>query len=602
MAAVNNVSLVRHILVLEDQGCRRTISLEENRYSIGRHSSNSVMLYSKQASRKHATLVRKTNNKTNDYSFWILDGDLEGNKSHNGIFVNGAKCLVHELRDGDLINFGCNVNASYHMISNVSDTHFDRESVSIKNSKEQSIDPSIPGRQLQKTLILTDSSLDSSNNDDTFQDQAYRDSLTDLPNRTLFNEHLSIALTNAKRNQIQMAIILLNLENFSHVNDTLGYGIGDQALQSFSQYLKTSLRSIDIVARWGGDEFIVLLPQINNTEDITKIGQRILNSLNRSFEIEQHQVYLRQNAGIVIYPQDGEDGKTLLRKAKISLENTKKHNKERAHLLDSRNNAKTSQFLKIEQLLYKALEQQEFSLHYQPQVNINTGELYGMEALLRWQHPELGLLSPRQFIPWAEKSNLIVPLNQWVLRTACRQNKAWQKAELPSLPVAVNLSARQFQDPSLTKTIAQVLEETGLESQWLEVEITETTIMQNVDLARQVCHDLQQMGVRIALDDFGTGYFSLSDLQEFSFTKLKIDRSYVNRLKENPGDTAMISAVIALGHSFNLKVLAEGVETQQQLELLRHLQCEEMQGYRFSPPLKVEEASEFLSLHRTTMA
>lgn len=599
---MNNSSPIRHLLIIEDQNNRRTIPLEEMRYSIGRHSSNSITISSSQASRKHATLVRKMDSKNQNYSFWILDGDLEGNKSHNGIFVNGIKCLVHELKNGDLINFGCNVNASYHFIANASETSFEREV--INNNKVKNLFPLSPASspQLQKTLLLSDSSPESSIDKETYHEQSYYDSLTNLPTRTLFNEHLSIALTNAKRTQSQMAILMLDLEGLRNINDKFGYAIGDQLLQSVAQRLKDCLRGGDIVARWGGDEFTILLPQITNVENINRISQRILKSLQKPFEIHKYQIQINSSVGISIYPQDGQDSKTFLKKAEFALELHKKQAQNTVRLDDSTSNNKNSQLLRLEKLLHQALEKEEFSLYYQPQVNIKTGEIDGMEALLRWQHPELGLMSPRKFIPWIEKTDLIAPFSKWILKTACSQNQLWQKAGLSPLSIAVNLSSGQFQQPNLVKMVAQVLSETGLDPHCLELEITEATLMQDLEFSRKALHNLQQMGVRISMDDFGTGYSSLGYLRQFSFHKLKIDQSCVNNLKDNPKDTAIISAVIALGHSFKVRVVAEGVETQQQLELLRSLQCEEMQGYRFSLPLKAEEATKFLSCHRAVVA
>ncbi|MGH2414940.1 MAG: putative bifunctional diguanylate cyclase/phosphodiesterase, partial [Microcystaceae cyanobacterium] len=380
-----------------------------------------------------------------------------------------------------------------------------------------------------------------------------------------------------------------------------GYGIGDRLLKSFGKRLNSSLRSEDIVARWGGDEFAILLPQLKSAENIAKISQRILAILKQPFEIDTHQIYLSSKVGMAIYPQDGEDTKTLLKKAEFALNKHQTLN-ETFHQFNGFQvniNTKTSQLAKAEHLLYQALQQEEFSLYYQPQVNVKTGTIDGMEALLRWQHPKFGLVSPRQFMPTAEKTDLIVPISKWVLQTACRQNQAWQKSGLPPLSVSVNFSPRQFQQPYLLTMLAQVLADTGLDSRYLELEVTENTILHNLDFTRRALHDLRQIGVNVSIDDFGTGYAALSYLQDLSFHKLKIDRSCVHKLKENPQNTAMIAAVIALGRSFNLKVVAEGVETQQQLELLWSLQCEEMQGYRFSYPLKAKDATHFLSLHGT---
>ena len=349
------------------------------------------------------------------------------------------------------------------------------------------------------------------------------------------------------------------------------------------------------MARWGGDEFTVLLPEISSTQEAAKIGQRILDALKQPFHLQEQELHVSSSVGIAIYPQDGEDAEILLRNADSALYRTKEKGRNHYCFYTPTMTSKTSACLQLENHLYRALEQEEFLLHYQPQVNINTGKIEGMEALLRWQHPELGKVPPKNFIPLAEETNLIVPIGEWVLQSACIQNKAWQEAGLPPFRVAVNLSARQFQQPNLVSMVAQVLEKTGLEPHWLELEITETTIMQNVDFALQALRDLQQMGVHISMDDFGTGYSSLGYLKKFPFHTLKIDQSFVRELRDDPQDMAIISAVIALGRGLNLRVVAEGVETLQQLELLRRLQCSEMQGFWFSRPFRAEYAKKFLS-------
>lgn len=595
---MNNLQPVRHILMIEDSKYRRTIALEGTTYSLGRHPSNSIVINSHKASRKHATLIRKRDTKTNKDSYWILDGDLEGNKSLNGIFVNGTKCLVKELKHGDLINFGCDVNATYHAISDWSDTVIDIEYLKPAQQKTTFVlsDVNVEKAESESEVLNRERSASK----DTFVAQSYHDSLTDLPNRTLFREHLSIALSNAKRNQNPIAILLLDLESFSKVNDTFGYAVGDQLLQDVAQRLKSCFRAGDIVARWGGDEFSVLLPQIKNPKDTDIVAQRILNTLNQPFEVEQRQVNLKINMGIAVYPEDGDDMQTLWLKAESDLNSYKQENL--SSPLSPPNikaQSANAQLAKVESRLNQALERNEFVLYYQPQVNIKTGEIYGMEALVRWKHPQRGLVYPGQFIPLAEKTEVIIPISQWVLTTACQQNQAWQQQGLPPLIVSVNLSPRQFQNPHLGTIIAQVLEQSELEPHLLELEITESSILQNVDVARHTFHELQQMGVHLCMDDFGMGYASLSSLQQFAFHTLKIGQDCVRDLTDNPQNFALISAVIAVGKSLKLRVVAEGVETQQQLEVLRRLECEKMQGDRFSQPLSASEATKFLSLHCT---
>jgi diguanylate cyclase (GGDEF)-like protein len=596
-----------HILVIEDEKYRRTISLEEATYSMGRHKSNGIVINSKQASRKHATLIRRLNTKTNNYSYWILDGDLEGNKSVNGVFVNGEKCLVKELKNGDLINFGCNVNASYHCTTNGSDTFINIERFRNGNSNlhEQTIGEATAVKMkettsfkstLRATLTLSDDRQDKLSSKETIQEQAFRDPLTELPNRTLFNEYLSIALSNAKRNQSLVGIVLLDIDSFKQINDGFGYPIGDQLLKCCADRLSSCFRSGDIVARWGGDEFAILLPRISNLEDVSKIGQRILEILQQPFEVSGQKLQLRSQMGIALYPQDGQDADALVQHATENLRRNKERNAACSTSHRSTVDPKAAQLFKAKNVLSQALAQEEFSLYYQPQVNISSGEIHAMEALLRWKHPRFGQVSPGKFIPLAEETDLIIPIGKWVLKTACIQNQAWQKIGLPAMPVSVNLSPRQLQHPEIVKMVGQVLDETGLDPRWLELEITEAAIMQDLELAGKVLRELQQIGVHISMDDFGIGCSSLGYLKQFPFHTLKIAQSFVRELKENSQDAALLSALITLGRSLNLRVVAEGVETEQQVELLRNLQCEEMQGYRFSKPLQAEEAARLLAV------
>jgi diguanylate cyclase (GGDEF)-like protein len=388
--------------------------------------------------------------------------------------------------------------------------------------------------------------------------------------------------------------MFLDLDRFKTINDTLGHAIGDQLLQGVSERLKYCLREGDTFARWGGDEFTLLLPQINDAEDAAKIAQRILEALKPAFNLEGHELYISSSIGIALYPQDGGDVQTLLRNADAALYRAKEHGRNNYRFYLPSMNSQASELLALENQLHQALEREEFVVYYQPQVNVKTGEITGMEALVRWQHPELGLVAPGTFIPLAEANGLIVPIGEWVLRTACAQNKAWQDAGFPPVRVAVNLSARQFQQPTLVAMVGQVLAETGLEARFLELEITETTIMQNVEFARTMLSDLQAMGVHISMDDFGTGYSSLSYLKKFPFHTIKIDQSFIRELTSAPQDTAIISAVNTLGYGLNLRVVAEGVETHEQLQLLRSLQCDEMQGYLFSRSLSVVDATKVL--------
>ncbi len=425
--------------------------------------------------------------------------------------------------------------------------------------------------------------------------QALHDLLTDLPNRVLFNERLADALKQASEFSEQLAVCFLDLDRFKTINDTLGHVIGDQLLQSVSERLTQSLREGDIIARWGGDEFTILLPKIRDAKDAANIQERILAALKPVFEIENHHLHISASIGIALYPVHGEDAETLIKHADVALYRAKSLGRNKYQFYNSAINSQATELLALENSLYHALERHEFTVYYQPEVNITTSKITKMEALLRWKHPELGLISPSKFIPLAEETGLIVPIGEWVLRTACTQTKYWQNLlGLSSLSIAVNLSARQFQQPNLVELIKQILTETQLQPECLELEITETIAMQNIELTIDILNQLNQMGVSISIDDFGTGYCSLSYLKNFPIHTLKIDRSFVRDLTTNTQDAAITTAIIALAHGLNLAVVAEGVETEEQRNVLKLMKCELMQGYLFSCAVSAEDATKLL--------
>ncbi|MGF1481055.1 MAG: EAL domain-containing protein [Cyanophyceae cyanobacterium] len=811
---MSNSQSVTHLLVIEEPEYQHQITLEENTYSIGRHSSNSIVLLSRVVSRYHATLLRVKYPEEHRETFWLIDGDLQGKRSVNGVFVNGKQCLSHELQNGDVITFGGKVQATYLIADSTSSEpkptkqpprlkerskdedniitavasvdklselgqeflfqlarfpqllphpvieinlqgeityinaeakqqfaevlvaklnhpllkgvldhvgssaetlfvrevkigtdvfeqylHYLAEEQAIRSyifnftqrkqiesalweseeryravvrqisegiflvdaqSKEiieanaaycellgyspqallkltlydvTTLDREIVDSELERILTKKldlvvetvnrrqDGSLvdvevgistisyggqevlcfavrditERKRSQAKLQYQAFHDVLTDLPNRILFNKRLSEAIDSAKREQRLMAVMFLDLDRFKNINDTLGHAVGDRLLKAFAERVNFCLRSGDTVARWGGDEFTILLPQISDIKYVAKVSERILRSLEQPFKIDAHQLHIKSSIGMALYPQDGRDGESLLKNADAALYQTKKQGRGHYQFYTPSMTFMASAMLKLENSLHKALEQQELSLVYQPQINIKSGKIYGMEALLRWQHPELGQVLPSKFISLAEESNLIIPIGEWVLQTACAQNQAWQEAGYPTMRMAVNLSTQQFRKSNLPATVSQVLAQTGLNPELLELEITETTLVHNVDLARKALQDLRDLGVRVSMDDFGTGYSSLSYLKQFPFHTLKIDQSFVRELTENSQDRAIISAVIVLGRGFNLRVVAEGVETKEQMQLLQHLECEEMQGFWFSRPLSAQEATQLLA-------
>ncbi|GAB4539621.1 MAG: EAL domain-containing protein [Pleurocapsa sp.] len=426
------------------------------------------------------------------------------------------------------------------------------------------------------------------------QYQAFHDSLTNLPNRILFDRQLAKALNQARNHRKMLAVMFLDLDRFKIINDTLGHAVGDLLLKNVVERLKLCIREQDIISRWGGDEFTLLLPEIHCSEDASAIAQRILEALKSSFDIDGHYLHVTSSIGIAVYPQDGEDADTLLKNADFALYQVKEQGRNDYQHYSLALNSQGHELLSLENHLHYALYKEEFILYYQPIVEVTTGKIVKMEALLRWQHPKLGLLSPDLFIPIAEENGLIIAIGEWVLETACAQNKAWQEMGLPPIAIAVNLSARQFRNYNLIATVDKILQKTNVNSRWLELEITETTTMQNTELALKVLLALDQMGISLAMDDFGTGYSSLSYLKEFPFHTIKIDRSFIKDLSANSKDLAIVNAITTLGRGLNLNIVAEGVDSEQLKTLLATLHCNYMQGYIFSPPVPATEATNLL--------
>lgn len=431
--------------------------------------------------------------------------------------------------------------------------------------------------------------------EDTMRHQASHDLLTELPNRLLFNEHLTLALERAHQNAEMLAVMFLDLDRFKSINDTLGHAIGDQLLQQVAQRIASCLKQSDTIARWGGDEFTLILPGIHAAEDVTKIAQRILKTFEVPFDFSPQELHITASIGIALAPYDGEDAETLLKNADTAMYRAKQQGKNSFQLYAADMNVQAFDQLVLVNDLYKALDRGEFLLHYQPQVNLQTGQIVAMEALIRWQHPYRGLVPPCQFIPIAEETGQINAIGNWVLQTACAQNRAWQMAGLPPLRIAVNLSGRQFQQQNLTRFIAQILAETELEPCYLELEITESIAMHDLPRTISVLKELQAIGVYISIDDFGTGYSSLATLKQFPLHTLKIAREFIKDLATSPKDAAVIQAIVALGHGLSLEVIAEGVETLEQWNFLQSVHCDAMQGYLFSRPLPAEAVIQFLS-------
>jgi diguanylate cyclase (GGDEF)-like protein/PAS domain S-box-containing protein len=419
--------------------------------------------------------------------------------------------------------------------------------------------------------------------------QASHDLLTDLPNRKLFNQRLSEAIERAKAENGMLAVMFLDLDRFKTINSSLGHGAGDRLLQHVAQRLRFCLDESTTLARWGGDEFTLLLPCVTCTSDAVEVSERILAQLKPAFMIDHCTLHTSCSIGIAIYPYDGEDGITLIKNADAAMFSAKEQGRNNSQIYTRSMNMDATSLLELENGLHTALEEGEFVLFYQPKVNPDTATIVGIEALIRWQHPELGLIPPNIFVPLAEENGFIVPLAEWVLRSACRQNKIWQDQGIAKMRVAVNISARQFLQPTLVQTVAKILAETGLEAQYLELEITESLAMQDVYLTRTILDELYKMGVYISIDDFGTGHSSLSSIKNFPVHSLKVDQSFVRDLPDNMHSRAIIAAIVALAQGLNLKVVVEGVETEEQFNYLQSLGCEEIQGHLFSRPIKAQD-------------
>ncbi len=425
--------------------------------------------------------------------------------------------------------------------------------------------------------------------------QANHDLLTNLPNKMQFCRRLLESLIKANLSNSNVAVCFLDLDRFKTINETLGHKIGDKLLQEVAKRLNRCLGSRDTIARWGGDEFTFLLSEIAGEQDAAVITEEVLNALKPAFLIDNHVLHISASIGIAVYPNHAKDGETLIKNADAALNRAKLQGRNHYQIYNSTINSQASELLNLENSLHYALERDELRLYYQPQVDITTGEICKFEALLRWQHPKYGLISPAKFIPIAEETGLILPISEWVLRTACAQNKIWQNIlGNRAVGVAVNLSARQFQQPDLADTVQRILTETQLPPQYLELEITESAAMQNVNFSKEILTELYDMGISISIDDFGTGYCSFNYLKQFPIHCLKIDRSFVQDLTNDTNDAAIITAMIALAHGLHLSVVAEGVEKQEQCNLLRILECELMQGILFSPAVCAQEATELL--------
>lgn len=817
----NNSDQVRHILVIEDRKARRIVTLEDSTYSIGRDTKNDIVLYDNQVSRYHATLLRIIDYKTNQFLYRIIDGDLQGKRSTNGIIVNRKPCLSHELKHGDIVRFAGRAKAIYHVIAANTSTDFNLlveeeidEKTFIEDSKnkteiieaakqtisfnepeleklnqeelvrlasfpELSPNPIIeinwegkityindaaslkfktihqnetehpiltglinqknsrPGgffvrevkignevfeqyvhyladaqlirsyifdytkrkqselalketeefyhivmEQIKEGILIIDSltqkivqvnesystllgysqkemiglnlanivaldedviekGLDNNaqlvnqligkslhrhkngslinvnvkinslkyqektilcfviNSDNLSHtpelnnqyDPIY-DPLTGLPSRTMFQEYLSTAIANAKRHHDLISVMFIEINNQTEINTPQQQEQQEQIIKQTGKLIRGCLRAGDIIARWDNQEFSILLPKVFQVKDIAKIAQRLQKILQLAAEKNSNAVEV--NIGITIYPLDGEEASTLLKNAAVALEQTKKQKPNSYSFYSTKNNKKIPTLLKLEKLLQIALEKEELEVYYQPIIQINDQTLTGLEASLYWQHPELGLISPTKFMHLAEQTDFIIPISEWLLEKICQQNQIWQAQAMTAIPISIDLLSRQLQASNFIDKIANILDKSKLDHYFLELEISSQCLSENEDLAKQKIPELVRLGVGISLDNFGTGTSQLDYLQKFNFRRLKLAPSLVEAGKDQASANAIIAAAIALGNGFKLKVVAQNVTTEEQVQKLRRLNCDEIQGDWFSQPLNGEDMTNLL--------
>jgi diguanylate cyclase (GGDEF)-like protein len=432
--------------------------------------------------------------------------------------------------------------------------------------------------------------------EDRIHFMANHDALTGLPNRTLLKDRLTQAVLYAKRYDRWATVVFLDLDNFKYVNDSLGHTMGDELLKIVAERMVSCVRATDTVVRLGGDEFVILFfDQPKSADIISATLQKIRATIAEPIRVEGHDLTVTCSMGLANYPNDGTDADALLANADAAMYRAKEMGRDNFQFYTPELNTKVHEKFLLQKELRNAILRSEFVVHYQPQVDLRTGRIFAVEALIRWQHPSHGMVAPIKFIPMAEETGLIVPIGDWVLLAACRQNKAWQDAGLPAMTICVNVSARQFKERNWVGRVAGALRESGLEAKYLELELTESLIMQDVEQAVATMRELQILGVQLSVDDFGTGYSSLAALKNFPVARLKIDKSFISDILNNENDRAVASAVISLGQKLNLRVIAEGVETEDQVTFLRANNCDEMQGYHFSKPISAVGIEELLA-------
>jgi diguanylate cyclase (GGDEF)-like protein/PAS domain S-box-containing protein len=453
--------------------------------------------------------------------------------------------------------------------------------------------PMFEGGQVTGAVVTFKDITERKRHEQQLAHQATHDTLTGLANRTILNDRIGLLIERAAREKSVVALLLLDLDRFKEINDSLGHGAGDELLRGMAVRLTDLMRDSDTVARLGGDEFVILA-EMEVADNAIPVAQRVLDAMSRPFSISGREIFIGASIGISLYPRDGDCGEDLLKNADVAMYRAKKRGRNRFRFYDENMDASSVERLSMETSLRRAVDNGELLLYYQPQVNLHSGEIIGAEALIRWQHPEMGLVSPAKFIPLAEETGLIFPIGEWVMRTACAQIKAWHDMGVMTPTVAVNLSAHQFRERHLVKMTTGILLDSGIDGRHLELEMTESAVMEDADRVIKILRELKEAGTSISIDDFGTGYSSLSYLKQFAIDKLKVDQSFVREITRDPSDAAIVVAIITMAHSLGLNVIAEGVETEGQLEYLRSHGCDEIQGYFFSRPVPVSDFEQML--------
>ncbi len=424
---------------------------------------------------------------------------------------------------------------------------------------------------------------------------AYYDHLTGLPNRVMFSTHLTRAISLSKRLEKILVVMFLDLDGFKMINDTLGHSMGDSLLVEVSKRIAESLRESDIIARIGGDEFVILIENIQDIDSLNTIANKILGSFKKPFTVGDQELYITTSIGVALCPTDGDTAESLIKNADLAMYKAKEKGRNQWALCSPLIKNKITETVKLSNNLYRALDRNELELFYQPQINTTLNKIIGFEALIRWNHPELGLVSPGQFIPIAEQTGLIHPIGEWVIRTACRQNKAWQDAGLLKVPVAVNLSVRQFQNPNIVDQIEEILKETGLAPQYLEIEITESIAIGDANYVIEILDAMKKKGISIAIDDFGMEYSSLSYLKQLPVDRIKMAMPFIHGIDLNGKDEAIAKTIIVLARGMGLRLIAEGVETENQLNFLTQRMCNEVQGFYYYRPMPARDLETLLN-------